>query len=523
MNKTSPLLNQVYYGCWLLFAASITLSKFATTFFFLAIGISWLWSIFLRKGKTLFAFRSAVLWSALALFLIFVLGLWNTENFDYAWKDLNSKTPLFFLPLWAFTGPQLTLKKYKEILLFLILGGMCSALIGFVNFTFFNQEVILNFRKLSPFISHIRLSLVLCIAVAYLYQQLFLRKSNLRWLLLLPIFFILYFLNRLQSLTGFFVLLILALYTFVKQTSWKDQPWLRGLALGVFVMVALFFGIKIFRISQLVFQDEVLPEAPELYTVNNNPYVHARYDSTTENGHLVYWFICDQELEQEWPKRSKLSLDTLIKGFPLRSTLYRYMSSRGFRKDSLGLTKMRMEDILAVERGIPNWYYNEHGGMDARLYTTLWEINNLRRGSNPLHTSLSRRLFLWKIASSCIAENFWLGVGTGDVLEVMEKEHLKSPLAELHRVWRPHNQFLTLWLSGGFFALILFLILLGYYWKGIRSIDFMLAVGFMVMFFSLFWEDTLESQAGSSLFALLVLVPQLFRTSITSIGQDNEG
>lgn len=518
MNNHWPSTEQMYYYAWLLFAASIPLSKFSTTLFFLLTGVFWLIHQVKTKGQRLIAVRSAAFWFAIALFSIFLIGLWNTQDFNYAFKDLNSKTPLFFLPIWAFTGPQINIQQYRKMLYFLVLGGLTSAFLGYLNYHLLVDASEANFRDLSPFISHIRLALVLCIAVAYMYHELTTGNRIYRWLLLIPIICCFYYLNQLQSLTALLVLCSLALFTFFRQTSWKQHPWLQGFAFFVFLGALSFVGFKAYQIQKLVFHEEQPPKHPELHTSNGNLYVFYLNDSTTENGHLVNWYICDEELDREWPKRSLLTLDSIVNGFPLRATLHRYMSSRGFRKDSMGLSRMSDDDIVAVEQGIPNWYYLEHGGLDERIYRSMWEINNMFKGANPSHTSLSRRIFLWRLATNVIKAHFWLGVGTGDVLKAMEEQHQNSPLAG-YRIWRPHNQFLTVLVSGGLLALIALLFLLSYYWQTVRKLDYLTGAGFIVIIVSFLWEDTLENQAGCALFAILVLVPQIFRPANRAISK----
>jgi hypothetical protein len=53
-----------------------------------------------------------------------------------------------------------------------------------------------------------------------------------------------------------------------------------------------------------------------------------------ENGHYIYYFIAEDEVRAAWSKRSDLDFyGSDLNKNELRITLYRYLSSKGLRKD----------------------------------------------------------------------------------------------------------------------------------------------------------------------------------------------
>jgi O-antigen ligase len=99
--------------------------------------------------------------------------------------------------------------------------------------------------------------------------------------------------------------------------------------------------------------------------------------------------------------------------------------------------------------------------------------------------------------------NAWIGVGTGDVRDEIEKQYQidNSILSDEYRL-RAHNQFLTFLVSFGIIGLIVFVLSIIY--PLFKITDSYLYLSFVVIaLLSMLTEDTLESQAGVTFFAFL--------------------
>jgi hypothetical protein len=82
--------------------------------------------------------------------------------------------------------------------------------------------------------------------------------------------------------------------------------------------------------------------------LSGNLYHHDFEQGLRENGHLVYVYVCEEELRQEWNKRSEIKYDDDLNGYILGSTLIRYLASKGYRKDSVGVSKLTSDDIELI-------------------------------------------------------------------------------------------------------------------------------------------------------------------------------
>ena len=164
------------------------------------------------------------------------------------------------------------------------------------------------------------------------------------------------------------------------------------------------------------------------------------------------------------------------------------------------------EDIRNVEQGVANFNNWRHPGLRARLSATLFEYNLYRRYNNPNGGSLSQRIEFTRASFYIIGQHPWFGVGTGDVPQAFEQAYddINSPLKEEFR-FRAHNQYLSIAVAFGLVGLAFFLFVLFYPWWASRKSHTFLYMAFLtIMLLSMFPEDTLETQAGATLFAFFV-------------------
>jgi hypothetical protein len=57
------------------------------------------------KSRLHFATKQTIFWLLVGLFLMHIMGLWNTTDFKYAMKDITVKLPLLLMPLLIAAGP----------------------------------------------------------------------------------------------------------------------------------------------------------------------------------------------------------------------------------------------------------------------------------------------------------------------------------------------------------------------------------------------------------------------------------
>lgn len=112
--------------------------------------------------------------------------------------------------------------------------------------------------------------------------------------------------------------------------------------------------------------------------------------------------------------------------------------------------------------------------------------------------STTARILMWDTAVDLIQENFWFGVGSGDVKDELQKKNFeKGYTGVAEKNYNSHNQFLNTHVAIGFFgALFLFLSFLTPILFSRGNTRFVQIIVVLILFLSLLPEAFLETQAG---------------------------
>ena len=508
MNERFAIINdtwfrRLYFIGILLLTASLPLSKFVMSVSQFIILGAWLLSGDLKgKFTTFFRCKPAVL--VASVYLMHLLGVLWSEDLGYAMKDLRIKLPLLALPVIFSSSPPLSVVQFRQVLLTLIGATLVSVGCGLVIWMGWTGINVTDIRDISPFVSHIRLSLLICLSVvAALYFILV--QHRYIFLLLPAILVFIAFLVVLESITGLGILIAVLLFIGIRRSMYLESKWWRAIVITCCLLVPV---LTFFYVNAVV-KDFSVKETPdfnalEKYTPSGRPYEHFSDRSQRENGKLVWIYVCEEEIGQEWNKRSNLPYSGKdLKGNDLRFTLIRYMTSAGLKKDSAGIAAMTDRDIKAVESGKANVHYNTFG-IYSRLHRLIWEIEQYRAGANPSGHSLTMRWEYWKTAWHIIREHPFTGVGTGDLPDAFKKQY-ETDQSRLDEKWRlrAHNQYLSIGVAFGipglaWFVIVLVITLLTQLKKG----DTLFLAFWLIAVISMCTEDTLETQAGVTFFAL---------------------
>lgn len=441
----------------------------------------------------------------LSIFAIHLTGMIWTTDVSYGLKDLRIKLPLLLLPLIVSTSPKLSRKEFYVLLTIYVLANLFSTLVGFVKFITRDYE---DIRDLSVFISHIRLSMNLVLSIFICLFFAMEKYSSVspafKILMLVLAFWFFIFLIIMESLTGvgLFLIILTAIVFYLIGISQNQVVKVSLVLLSLFV----FLGTLWYLYWQY---QKLLPDRPFFegsnveFTKNGNPYIHDSTIYGIENGEWIGKYICWEELK-EWNLRSSVNLDSIIHdGNSIKLLLVRYLTSKNLRKDAESISKLTDEDIRAIENGIPSVNYLNDSKFELRLKNTLQEIIYYRLTGNPLNGSVSKRLEFWRAGWNIIRENFWFGVGTGDIDQAFKDTYrkIKSPLPP-DQWWRTHNQYLTVWATLGIVGLIIFLVALFIPPMKLKMWnDFFFLVFYLISLISMISGDTLDTQAGVTFFA----------------------
>lgn len=451
-----------------------------------------------RRYRWSKALHNPLFWILSGLFLIHLVGLVYTSDWQYALRDLRIKLPLLLFPLIFFTARPLEGRVLRRMLLFFVVSSSLAALYCLLIPLGVIHKPVTNIRDISVFISHIRFSILLVFATAVLLLWVSERKHIG---LALPLMAInVSFLWVIESLTGAVMLsAVVLLYLVSEEASVLNRNLRNALRLVLpigLVATLAWFGWLAYQHLRL--DDDQLKALP-IESGYGTPYEHHHGNTQKENGHLIWYCIARSELDTAWANRSSYGLDDLDgRGHHVYTTLLRYMTSRGLTKDAQGLAELSDEEIAHIESGVTSVLEFEHSGLRRRFDKILFELALLNNGGNPSGGSVIQRFEFWKAAWFVISKKPFFGVGTGDVKWAMDDAYnaIESQLYEQFRL-RAHNQFLTFWLTFGVFGFLLLLTSL-FLPIGVPATErgFLFTVFCLIVAMSYLTEDTLETQAG---------------------------
>lgn len=472
---------------------------------FLPYGIFWILKSVAGKFKEFFRRENSPAWIFSSIYLLHLVGLFFTTDFDYALKDLRIKLPLFIIPLMLSTTDLLNRKGFRFLMYLFSAAVFTGTLISTYHYLTMDFT---DSRELSRYISHIRFSLLIDLAIFFLAYIAF-RKSDIprwpRYIMAAIALWMVAFLALAAFMTGLVVFFLTAAVVLLYFILTRQGIVLRLVTLSGIILiftVALLFVMNIGRDVNRVYP--VDEGSLEKTTALGNPYWHDLSNPQTENGYYVWHYVATDELREAWNRRSQYSFDGKDKaGQEIRYTLIRFMTSKGLRKDAEGLGKMSDAEVAMVEDGTASIVYVSKSNLYVRIYKIFWEYGRYQETHNASGHSVMQRLEFWKASVNIIRDNWITGVGTGDLEKAFQEEYVKSgSLLDPEYRWRSHNQFLAIFASFGVlgFAWFLFSLLFPALRLG-KFHDYHYLSFFIIIMLSMLTEDTLETQAGVTVFA----------------------
>jgi prepilin signal peptidase PulO-like enzyme (type II secretory pathway) len=442
--------------------------------------------------------KSKAFWAFISIYLFYIVGLLWTCDYAYGLKDLRIKLPMLWLPILFFTSPPIQKKDYQVIMHFFVLACVVASFCSIAVYFGFTHKKIHHIREISVFESHIRFSLMVVLAILYLFFSFLkpdLLKQKIIYLLIAT--WLIFFLVFLQSFTGLAILGFLAIvgiivFLFSKQSFLIKTSFLM-LVVGGLVYTGYLINDEYKKLHTI--PETNLKTLPVL-SLNGHVYLNDTVYKFTENANYTYILICDEELKKEWNKRSTLNYDSFDNQKNiLRHTIIRYLTSKGCSKDSVGVSKLTNADIKYIENGYANCLYTNPTNIRTRVHEILWEIAMRKHETNG-HSLVMRKEF-WKTAICIIKQNFMLGVGTGDVERAFKNQYQKENTG-LQKEWqlRSHNQYLATTVALGLVGLLLFLLYLSAPFLSGKKTSVFFLFFMLIELLSFINEDTLETQAG---------------------------
>ncbi len=443
-----------------------------------------------------------IFWILSSVFLMHLLGLMNTTNFNDGLSDIRIKAPLVLLPLVFFSSKPL-LKKELGLLLSLFVSGIILS--SFWCIYYYYSHALIDLRKISRFMSHIRFGLFINLGICTLVYFIMVSEKMIdRIISALAIIYLLGFMLAFGLVTGLVMFgMVSVAFIFsliIKQNVKLKLAGSSLLVLGAFL--SIWFIADEWKKNNFI--DQSAANTIKETSASGRKYYVAEDNMQTENGFYMARNIQYQEIDSIWPKLSKVGLMAQDKKRnPIIWTILRYMTSKGLTKDSVGLSQLSKEDVENIERGVTNYKYADASALRIRIKDFLSEYQDYKNGANPSGNTMLMRFEFWKAAVYIIKRNIWTGVGTGDAKAAFEKAYLRTDTKLTHE-WRlrSHNQFLAITVTFGILGLTLFVFSLIYPVIVLRKKLSGLYFAFLfIAVISFLTEDTLESQSGVTFFA----------------------
>lgn len=483
------------------------ISGLSTSMFLMSLGSMMLAGFWLLEGnfgnKWQILKTDRTIQILIAVYFVHIIGLIYTFNFEYAFKDLRVKLPLLIFPILIGTIPFREKKWIDRLLLVFILSVLISTFYSYLvyqNIIVIDRDVN-DSRTISRFISHIRLSMNICLVILLLY--FYFKDYADKWAHLAKLIitvWLLYFLYILESATGVMILFSCLVVGCIYYAVHSKTAFFRTLSISLFALILITTGLFFYLIISNYYQPRDLDISNlDKRTKYGEVYQHDTTNLQLENGHYLWLYIAPVELETTWNERSEYYYNELDKkGQPVKWTLIRYLTSKGLRKDKEGVMALSKEDVANIENGMTSISANESSGLSKRIKVILYEFDTYFRGVTPNGNSVTQRFEYWRIGWNLFKDNWLLGVGTGDVNDEYRKQYRidKSELVYKYRN-RAHNQFLTMLVSFGIIGFLIFMVslFLPIYLNQLSD-KILYLFFFTLVFVSFMGEDTLETQAG---------------------------
>lgn len=454
--------------------------------------------------RDFFRHKPALLFSS--VFLMHLIGLLYTTDFDYAFKDLRTKLPILLLPLFFSTSRAIG---RKTLYRFLMLTVAAVTVRTIYNTWMIASHNYIDIRDVSHNVSHIILGLLIALCLFSLGYFLFrVKQFPLPGRAVAGLFMIWLFayLFISKSFTGIAVtaLTLLILILILVITSRDLRIRVGGLTAFVLLTAGLLFSL--FKVAGDYYRvNPVDLTRLDSVTSRGNRYIHNPASPQTENGNYLWIYVQWDEMRSEWNQRSRLNFDSLdMKNQVVAHTVVRFLTSKGWRKDGDAVKKLTDQEVTAIEKGIANYIFLEQFSIRGRIYEFLAGYEKYRTTGDPTGSTVMQRVEFWKASAGIIRDHWLTGVGTGDMniafRDQYEKMHTR--LAPDQR-WRSHNQYLSIWVGFGLPGLIWFLaaiFLPPVMMK--RQRDFFIRITLIILALSMVTADTIETQTGVTFFTL---------------------
>ncbi|MDR0205964.1 MAG: O-antigen ligase family protein [Bacteroidales bacterium] len=458
-----------------------------------------------EKWDRLIHNRSAFL--IMSIPVLYLIGLCFTNNFSLGIQEFNKSLYWFIFAFVLGSSPPITYKNSFRLLSIYILAVSIAAGASIYKLFCLEAALFFDFRSVT-WIDHIPFSFQIAFTIWLVIYFIYTGKlstTQKTFLSLLVVFLIIALLS-LRSINGylyFWAMSITALLRFI----WNANKRIKKIAYlsSLFLLLTLPSYYTYYCVKEFYNTVEYKVDEIDRFTANGNLYKHNFDNKSKENGNYIFLFICEEELIPLWNLHSSIPYKSkTTNGFSFCSVVFRYMTSKGLRKDAEGFAQLTPKDIENIEKEIPNYIYVKNKfSIYPRIYESIWEIDQYRLSKDPNGKSFAQRIELVTLAIDIIKKNLWTGIGLGNSSLAYDEVFLESgsKLAS-QKTGSSHNQYLNYLIRFGLFGtLYIFCVLFFVFFKERKNNAFLITIFFTGMLVANFGDANWETFIGLNFFA----------------------
>ncbi len=447
-----------------------------------------------------------ILLCLLGIYLLNIVGMLWSSNLQYGLFELNHKMPFLVLPLFCLVISPIK-KQFWQVLLFAyIVAITIGVAIGLINYFI---DPYADGRFLVPTARNISFAFHLCFAISVMTIAAYKNKEVRKFLTPIIILFTVYIFVA-SLISGIVTLIILMIFALISIIRKKRKSY-SIIAISICAIALVLCGVWLSKQIDNYFTPK---QEFALYikekTALGNDYIP--FDNKfIENGYYVYMYSCPSEVESAWKQRTGLNLTDYctdnegLQYYKYNDIIYRYLNSKGLKKDASGVAALTDKDIENIKKGYANVVYAERFSLRPRLYQTFFEFEHYLRSGEVREMSVIQRYFWSKNAINIIKQHILIGCGTGDT-----RDELTAPIMGKHPELcttgcNPHNQFLYTFAAFGLLGIMIMLIYILYLPIKLRLFkNLYFCVFFIIAICWMFAESSFESFEGMTFISALM-------------------
>lgn len=523
------IIRKLSYDHWFWIILMFTVSFFTWGNFFITFSsILFLFIWILEKD---YSNKFELLWHRktplfiIAIYAVIFVGAVSNFPHTKAFKDIWDNSPLLIYALVLGSRKQLTRKQFHVLMLLYIISIVLNTIFCFIYFVF-NADNYTDIREVSIFMSYIRLSLFTLMAIAaagyYLFYNTRVRIQRKEQIFLwIALFWLIFFVIILSSITGFVGLAVLFLLFTISQVQKQKHIVLKLLPVSIIVIgIWIVTDVIMKELRYFTNPDVISIEKLDTLTLLGNTYSPFNKNGRLENGRWVDVYVCEKEMRENWHLYSSIPIfGNDEKGHVLYYTLKRYMTSKNLRKDASGLKQLSSEDIRNIEAGCTNYRFDKSFNLSHRIYEVIWEFHNYKLGRSPAGHSVTQRIEFLKCSYEVFKQHMWFGTGVVNISKEMSEQYAKQHAKMPEKYWKkPHNQFMLIAVQYGIVGFSVFIIsIFGMIYYARKNFNILSLCWLFICLISFLNEDMLDGIHGLvffSFFASLLLCIQPVYTEI---------